>query len=267
MNAKKRSVRVEAGKAMAFGIAVPAVFIVLALVEQGSTESEAGWWAAALTFVVGAGIAALPRTFLYVALPIAVIASVMLTWVTKLNGFTLICFVLAGFAFGLAVRSLILQFRARRAPAKPLSSFRFTWDEADGDQGSADSPEWREVDARIRAMHGAGRSTVSVYRGQDQMDVLCVESAGVLVFATGAIGRARGQFQALPSGTSSPDPRDTVDVVITGVAASYPRGRFVTRDDALTAAKTFVATGARDESLTWDVGSRAHEIPVPPGLE
>ncbi|NNC11905.1 hypothetical protein HII28_08435 [Planctomonas sp. JC2975] len=268
MSKKKRSSRAEAWKAIAFGIALPVVFIGLALIQQGPTISEAGagWWAAVLAFVVGAGVVALPRTWSYVALPIAVIASVMLTWVTKLNGFTFICFVLAGFAFGLAARSLILQVRARKAPVKSVAGLRFTWDEGEDGQGSADSPKWRDVDARITAMRGAGRSTVSIHRGLDRMDVLCVERAGFLVFCTGPSGRQRGQFQALPSGTSSPDPRDTVDVVIAGSPASYPRGRFVTRDDALAAAKAFVATGARDTGLTWDVGSRAHEIPVPPGL-
>jgi hypothetical protein len=261
----RRARRSEAGKAIAFGIALPVFLIALALIQQGQMKADAGWWAPVLAFVVGAGVNALPRGWVYPGLPVAAIASVLLTWVTAFNGVTFICFVLAGFAFGLAARSLIAQLRAASAPASSRARIRATWAEGD-DHGSLDAPEWRDVEARIRAMDGAAPSTLSIVNGRDTMDVLCVRQAGFLVFSTQSSGRTRALYQALPQGSVSPDPRDTVDVVIAGRSASYPKGRFITREDALVAAKAFLATGTRDETLGWDVGSRTHEIPVPPGV-
>lgn len=251
-----------------FGTLLPAFFLALPLLAQPDLGGamRADWWFYVLAFVVGAVVVALPRRFPALAALVALLVFAWLSTMTKFVPIVGILNVLAGFWFGLAVRSLVFQFHRRKSPVKSPASVRCTWDEGEGARGSVDASNGADVDARINAMQGAGRSTVSVFRGSDRLDVVCVRSAGFLVFSTGASGRVHVQFQALPSGALSPDPRDTVDVVVAGSPASYPRGRFVTREDALAAAKTFVATGGREASLTWDVGTRSHEIPVPPGL-
>lgn len=110
---KARSRQADFVRALLLVIAAPAFFVVLAFIQQGrlTAGASASWWAPALTFVVGAAITALPRSFPIVSLPVVAIGSVFLSWVTAFNGFTFMCFAVAGFALGLGLRSLIFQIR------------------------------------------------------------------------------------------------------------------------------------------------------------
>ncbi len=99
------------------GTVVPAAFIAFGFVQQGHLGDalRQDWWAAVLAFIVGAMTVALPGRFPLLASIVAVVAFAGLSTVTAFDAIALMCCVLAGFFFGLFVRSLLFQRKRRKS--------------------------------------------------------------------------------------------------------------------------------------------------------
>lgn len=102
------------------GTIVPAAFIAIALVQQPElgTAMRTSWWVVLLAFVVGAVTVALPRRFPLIAAFVAILVFAGISTATAFNPIAAILFVLAGFFFGLFVRSVVFQVRAGRSAGR-----------------------------------------------------------------------------------------------------------------------------------------------------
>ncbi len=97
-------------RVLPLGTVVPAVFICIALVQQGrlGEAMRHGWLLTVLAFVVGALTLVLPRRFPLLASLVAVVVFAGVSTTTDFDAITLMFFVVAGFFFGLCVRTLLL---------------------------------------------------------------------------------------------------------------------------------------------------------------
>lgn len=93
------------------GTIVPAAFIAFGFILQENLGEawRHDWWAVVLAFVVGALTLALPGKFPLIASLVAVLAFLWVSTITEFTAIAMICCVLAGFFFGLFVRSLLFQ--------------------------------------------------------------------------------------------------------------------------------------------------------------
>lgn len=106
-----RSRRQDLVSTILFAIVSPGFFIVLASLHQFhlSEARRKAWLVVVLAIVVGGLTVALPRKFPLIASILAIVAFEYVSTFTEFNGITMFCCVLAGFFFGVYVRSLLHQ--------------------------------------------------------------------------------------------------------------------------------------------------------------
>lgn len=109
----ERSRRRDLMRTIPLGTIVPAAFIAFGLLRQGHLGDalRQDGWVAVLAFVIGAGTVALPGRLPLLASFAAVVAAGWASTVTAFDGMALFCFVMAGFFFGLCVRSILFQWK------------------------------------------------------------------------------------------------------------------------------------------------------------
>jgi hypothetical protein len=97
------------------GTVFPAIFIVIALVQQPGLglAMRQDWWVAVLSFAAGAVTVALPGRFPLLGAFVALVAFAALSGVTLFDAIAYILLVLGGFFFGLFVRALVYQRKHR----------------------------------------------------------------------------------------------------------------------------------------------------------
>lgn len=111
MSNTPRSRRSEMIRTIPLGTVFPGILMAIGLVRQGHLGDalRQDWFVLVVAFVVGALTVALPRKFPLFASIIAIVVFAGISTNTAFAPIALICFVLAGFFFGLFVRALLYQ--------------------------------------------------------------------------------------------------------------------------------------------------------------
>lgn len=111
-----RSRRQDLLRTIPLGTVVPAAFIAFGFLQQAHLGDalRQDWWAVVLAFVVGALTVALPGRFPLIASLAAILVFLWVSTITGFDAIAMICCVLAGFFFGLFVRSLLFQRKNRK---------------------------------------------------------------------------------------------------------------------------------------------------------
>jgi len=102
------------------GTIIPAFYIVLAWIYQPNLWGafRHGWPLIVVIFCASALTAALPRWWSLGSVFAIFLVAAWFSSKTAFGGFTLLMFVLAGFFFGICVRSLLFQAKRAKKPAR-----------------------------------------------------------------------------------------------------------------------------------------------------
>lgn len=113
MGSKPRSRRQDLIRTIPLGTVFPGIFIAIASVQQPNLGDamRQDWLFVVLAFIVGALTVALPRKFPLIASIVALVVFAGISNSTAFDAFALQCCVLAGFFFGLCLRSLLYQWK------------------------------------------------------------------------------------------------------------------------------------------------------------
>ncbi|MGN6197078.1 hypothetical protein [Humibacter sp.] len=116
MSTTARSRRQDLLRTIPLGTIIPAAFIAFGFLQQGHLGDalHQDWWAVVLAFVVGALTVVLPGKFPLIAALAAILVFLWVSTITQFDAIAMICCVLAGFFFGLFVRSLMFQRKNRK---------------------------------------------------------------------------------------------------------------------------------------------------------
>ena len=119
-----------------------------------------------------------------------------------------------------------------------------TWDEGYTEHKVA-VPTLAEVEARIAGLNGRDRTLVTVYCGDAHIAVGGSAASGLVVYCT---DDNESFWQLISDG----DAAEGVTVVAGGQSACYPANQVTMLDDAKTAAREFLQSGGRADSLRWE---------------
>lgn len=190
----------------------------------------------------------------------------------------------SGIVTGVVVLGWLLQRRAWRrrmasaegAPPADLDprggsdvGILATWSDEAYDYEAVD-PNIDVVLGAIRALDGATRSVVSIYRGRGRLDV--GGDAGSAMIVQQSDNRRRWNQvvnSMLPPLSSKEDARKASKTRITyaGQSMELPDQRLTDLASAEIAARTWLLNGERDKSLSWWEGTLRHGPGRPPALK